>query len=224
MEIADPIAHPLQLATEPLVRGTALADLARLYDPDVMVVTAPTAPGPGVLRHAAALADGGPRQLKAEVPTPGGVPDPGALASLARHDADDADAWIAYLEEVATVFAHLLDAREVGVRQVVADGPHCPRFHVDQVLARGVLNVLGSCTEWLGEADVDRGLLGHAGGADDATSGLVRAWGRLGRAELGALTVFKGTAWPGAEERAVVHRSPPPNGERRVVLTLDWLD
>ena len=40
----------------------------------------------------------------------------------------------------------------------------------------------------------------------------------------GTLAVFKGTTWPGAADRAVVHRSPPPNGSRRVVLTLDWLE
>ena len=28
-------------------------------------------------------------------------------------------------------------------------------------------------------------------------------------AESGELAVFKGTAWPGAAERAIVHRSPP---------------
>ena len=71
---------------------------------------------------------------------------------------------------------------------------------------------------------VDRSRLGHAGGPDDGASGLVRCWDRLDRAETGSLTVFKGTAWPGAADRAVVHRSPPKDGQRRVLLTLDWLD
>ena len=205
-------------------RGSEPADLAMLYDPAVMLVTAPTLPSPGALRHAAALADAGVRQSKAEVSTPDGVPTAGALERLARRDGKYAQEWVAYIERVTGLFADLLDARVVGVRQVVSDGPHCPRFHVDQVPARGVLNVLGACTEWLDDADVDRSRLGHAGGADDATSGLRREGSVLGRAEHGRLAVFKGTTWPGAGESAVVHRSPPADGTRRLLLTLDWLE
>ncbi|MEM7517635.1 MAG: DUF1826 domain-containing protein [Planctomycetota bacterium] len=122
------------------------------------------------------------------------------------------------------LFADLLGARLVGVRQIVADGPHCSRFHVDRVLARGVLTVLGACTEWLGEDHLDRSRLGHSGGTDDATSGLVLNWSGLERGELGHLAVFKGTVWPEAAERAVVHRSPPADGQRRLILTLDCLE
>ena len=107
---------------------------------------------------------------------------------------------------------------------MVADRPHCPRFHVDRVAARGVLHVLGAPTEWLQEGAVDRARLGHAGGVDDASSGLVLDWGRLERAEPGTLAVFKGATWPGAEDRAVVHRSPPADGTRRVLVTLDWIE
>ena len=128
-----------------------------------------------------------------------------------------------YVEEVTEVFAQLLGAHAVGVRQIVSDGPHCPCFHVDRVPARGVLNILGACTEWLRDADVDRSRLRRAGGPEDATSGLVREGGILDRSEPRTLAVFKGTTWPGAEERAVVHRSPPPDGERRLLMTLDWL-
>ena len=207
-----------------VVRGIELIDLVRLYEPDVMLVVAPTSPSSGAMLHAHELAAAGPRQSQVEVSTPDEVPVPGVLDRLAAEGGEHADAWVAYLEEVTALFAHLVGARAVGVRQVVADGPHCPRFHVDRVPARGVLNVIGACTEWLDEADVDRSRLGHAGGGDDATSGLIRAGARIERAEAGTLAVFKGTAWPDAAERAVVHRSPPSDGTRRVVLTLDWLD
>ncbi len=208
----------------PVVLGTELADLALLYEPEVMLATAPTRPGPGARIHAEALADGDLDVSMVAVDTPHGTPEPGVLEQLRVGEGEDAREWVAYLEEVTGLFAHLLGARVVGVRQIVAEGPHCPRFHVDRVVARGVLTVVGACTEWLAEADIDRSRLGHAGGPDDATSGLVRDGSRLRRIDTGALAVFKGTDWAGAEERAVVHRSPPPNGSRRVLLTLDWLD
>jgi len=201
-----------------------LADLARLYDPDVMLVTAPMVPSPGARRHLETLATGELLQSRVEVPTPEWVPDSGVLGRLSSGEGEDARSWVSYVEEVTAVFAALLGAAAVGVRLVVSDGPHCPRFHVDRVLARGVLHLVGAPTEWLDEADIDRSRLGHAGGLDDRTSGLVRRWSHLRRAEPCELAVFKGTAWPGAKERAIVHRSPPADGCRRVLLTLDALD
>lgn len=211
-------------AAGPIIRAAHLADLTRLYDPEVMLVTAPLPPGKAALDHAEAMARAGPRSSTVQVATPDGDPVAGTLDQLALAEVPSAPAWSAYLEEVTGVFAELLGAHVVGVRQVVADGPHCPRFHVDRVVARGVVNVLGARTEWLDDRDADRTRLGHAGGPDDATSGLVRRWDRLGRAECGELAVFKGTASPRASERAIVHRSPPSDGSPRVVLTLDWME
>lgn len=213
-----------QGAQDTVVRGAELGDLARLYEPDIMLVTAPVPLSPEAEAHAAALVGSEPHSDQVEVHTGEGAQAADALLRLARGGDGSAEPYAAYLAEVVEVFASLLEARRVGVRQVVADGPHCPRFHVDQVVARGVLNVVGPSTEWLAEADVDRSRLGHAGGLDDATSGLVRSGAQLHRAELATLAVFKGSAWPGAEERAIVHRSPPADGSRRLVLTLDWMD
>lgn len=213
-----------QCAGEAILHGSGLADLAELYRPEVMLVSAPMEPGPAAQRHARAMALGPPQRTMVHARIEDGEPVPGALDELARGGGDDAQAWLAYVEDAVTVFADLLGAHLVGVRQIVADGPHCPRFHVDRVHVRGVLNVLGSCTEWVRESDLDRSQLGHAGGAEDSASGLVRRWDRLDRAAAGTLTLFKGTAWPGAAEEAVVHRSPPADGGRRLLLTLDWME
>ncbi|MEL6427608.1 MAG: DUF1826 domain-containing protein [Planctomycetota bacterium] len=207
-----------------VVRGEELADLAELYEPEVMLVSVPFTPSPGAQRHAEAMIAARAERLSVTARVDEGAISPDALAELAPNGTPDARAWLDYVAEATLVFADLLGADLVGVRQVVADGPHCPRFHVDRVHVRGVLNVLGSCTEWVDEADLDRTRLGHAGGADDAVSGLVRRWDQLRRAESGSLTLFKGTAWPGAAEHAVVHRSPPADGTRRVLLTLDWME
>lgn len=209
--------------SEAVWRAPEVSGLARIYDPEVMLAVAPVPCGAEALRHAWGLVEGDERRVLTDVDTPGGVPARGMLERLAIHDGPDARAWTSYVEEVTEVFAYLLDARSVGARLVVSDAPHCPRFHVDEVVARGVLTVIGAGTEWLTDEHLDRERLGHAGGPDDATSGLVRDWSRLQRAEPGELAVFKGAAWEGAAERAVVHRSPPADGARRVVLTLDWL-
>lgn len=212
-------------ACEAVLRARELADLAHLYDSRIMLALAPARPDAEALRHAATLVDAGERRARVEVDTPGGAPAPGVLDRLAIHDGPDAQAWTSYVEKITEIFACLLDAKTVGVRLVVSDGPHCPRFHVDQVVARGVLTVIGAGTEWLDDAHLDRSRLGHAGGpGGDDVSGLVRDWGQVRRAVPGELAVFKGAAWPGAAGRSVVHRSPPADGVRRVVLTLDWLD
>lgn len=207
----------------PVVRCREVSELALLYEPEVLLVTAGISTKPAACKHAAALAKAGERVSKAEAVCVDGEARSGSLDALTLKGAEGADAWAEYVGEVAGVFALLVGARVVGVRQVVADGPHCPRFHVDRVAVRGVLTVLGPGTEWLPNSDLERERLGHAGGDDDATSGLVKSWDRLEHAEPGSLAVFKGTAWPGIENRAVVHRSPPADGTRRVVLTLDWL-
>lgn len=207
-----------------VLRCAEISDLALLYEPEVLLVTAAMNPGREAFGHASALAEAGERTSTAEVVCCDGEAQGGTPGALALKGADGAQAWADYVGDVAGAFALLVGARLVGVRQVVADGPHCPRFHVDRVAVRGVLTVLGPGTEWLPNGDLDRGRLGHAGGDDDATSGLVRRWECLERAEPGSLAVFKGTAWPDIGDRAVVHRSPPASGTRRVVLTLDWLD
>jgi len=207
-----------------VVHAAEIVDLASIYDPGVMLAIARVPPSAGALRHAERLLDAGLRRSLEEVDTPEGVPARGALERLSVLDGPHAAAWMAYLEEVITIFAYLLRTRTVGVRLMVSDAPHCPRLHVDRVFARAVLTVVGAGTEWFADESLDRRRLGHAGGSDDATSGVVRDWGHLRTIEPGHLAVFKGTAWPGAEERAIVHRSPPADGDRRVVLTFDWLE
>lgn len=207
-----------------VLRAAELADLAHFHDAKTMLAIAPAPPSCDALRHASTLAAAGVRRSLAEVDTPSGIPVRGMLDRLAVLEGAHAPAWVSYLEEVTEVFAYLLDARSIGVRLLVSDAPHCPRFHVDQVAARAVVTVKGAGTEWFEDESLDRSRLGHAGGSDDATSGLVRDWKRLQRAEAGTLAVFKGTGWPGAAERAIVHRSPPADGKRRLLLTLDWLE
>ena len=58
---------------------------------------------------------------------------------------------------------------------------------------------------------------------EDTETSLAELVARL-QACIAYLDGFEPDEFDGAEERAIVHRSPPPYGERRVLLTLDWLD
>ena len=198
-----------------------VAELAELYDPRVMMVSLPMLPPTRAEAHARALVHSGPRQGTAELST--ATADPAQLLPLAERGAPHADAWAEFLTRAAIIFGDLLGARGVGVRQIVADEPHCSRFHVDQVAARGVLHVTGPTTEWLINGAADRARLGHRGGTDDMQAGVVRSWSGLRSTPPASLTVFKGAAWPGAEQAAVVHRSPASSGRRRLLVTLDAL-
>ena len=198
-----------------------VAELAELYDPRVMVVSLPMPPPTRAKAHARALVHSGPRQGTAELST--ATADPAQLLPLAERGAPHAEAWAQFLMRAAIIFGDLLGAGGVGVRQIVADEPHCSRFHVDQVAARGVLHVTGPTTEWLIDGAADRTRLGHRGGTDDMQAGVVRSWSGLRSTPPASLTVFKGAAWPGAEQAAVIHRSPASSGRRRLLVTLDAL-
>jgi hypothetical protein len=122
------------------------------------------------------------------------------------------------------VIADLAEAEMIGVRLARHDAAMCPRFHVDRVLVRLCTTYCGSGTEYLADADADRGRLGFAAGQPDETAGLLREGATIARASTGAVVVLKGEAWPGNAGRGAIHRSPATSGDApRLVLTLDAL-
>ena len=75
----------------------------------------------------------------------------------------------------------------------------------------------GVASEWLEEGGMDRRRLGEAQAEP-------RDGERIQRLEAGWVALAKGEKWPGNEGAGLIHRSPtPPPGERRLLLTLDWL-
>lgn len=132
---------------------------------------------------------------------------------LAHHAALVAD--VAYL---VRMFACLFDARRVGLRVRTLDKAMCPRWHVDQVPVRLITTYAGPGSEWLAEGNLPRRRLGHPG--CDEFNELPPA----GRMQPGEVGLLKGERWAGNEGRGIVHRSPQPSaGQRRLMLTLDWL-
>jgi len=144
-----------------------------------------------------------------------------ALPDFAGRDAVEAD--ILHLHEL---FVDLVGCPATGLRFEVLDRAMCPRFHVDNVGVRLLCTYRGPATEWIDDAHADRSKLkGGAHRPPDATSGLVRDWGRVERAEPFDVVLLKGGAWPGNELLGGIHRSPEVPVEQlpRVMVSLDAL-
>jgi len=130
--------------------------------------------------------------------------DAPALRGLAAAYADlqGYEGFICDVRWLVGAYACLLDARRVGLRLRALEGAMCPRFHVDHVPARLICTYAGPGREWLT--------------APDAV--------QVEQLSTGDVAVLKGERWLGNEGQGLVHRSPAvPAGQRRLMLTLDWM-
>lgn len=216
----------LAQAARETLRIDALADLARVYEPEVTTVVWRRALPPSL----GAWLDGLRRGTALQVVTRyrPGVDDPAALAPWldAHHPAALLQQWRDDLDLLAHVFADLFETSTLGLRLSTVT-THCQRFHVDRITARLVTTYAGPGTEWVDDADARRSLLGHAyQGAGDANDAIVPDPTRIHRLRPGEVGVLKGDAWPGREGRGCVHRSPPhrPGEAPRILLTLEALE
>jgi hypothetical protein len=141
-------------------------------------------------------------------------PDLAGLASGFR-DLEGYEGFIADLKWLVSAFACLLGAKRIGLRLRVLDKAMCPRFHVDHVPVRLITTYAGAGSEWLKEGTMDRQQLGQANAEPQ---------GQIQQLDSGAVALLKGEKWHGNEGFGLIHRSPQPAaGERRLILTLDWL-
>jgi hypothetical protein len=121
------------------------------------------------------------------------------------------------LQWLAEAFACLTGAKVIGLRLRSLERAMCPRFHVDHVALRLVTTYAGPASEWLEEWAMARSRLGDATAEPNSRA-------EIRRMGVGDVGLFKGEKWAGNQGGGVVHRSPaPPPGERRLLLTLDWL-
>ena len=128
-----------------------------------------------------------------------------------------AETLVADVAWLVRAYACLLDARRIGLRLRALDRAMCPRFHVDHVPLRLITTYAGVGSQWLGEGVMDRRGLGQPE-AEPTDEGLIE------RAAAGHVLLAKGENWLGNEGGGLIHRSPQPlAGERRLLLTLDWL-
>lgn len=126
-------------------------------------------------------------------------------------------AFLQDLSWLVSAYACLFDAKRIGLRLRILDKAMCPRFHVDHVPVRLITSYAGVGSEWLAEGGMARHRLGDPA-AEPSDTALIK------RAETGHVLLAKGEKWSGNEGGGLLHRSPqPPAGERRLLLTLDWL-
>lgn len=141
---------------------------------------------------------------------------PPRLEGLLREAADlhGYAGFVADVEWLVAAYTCLLGARRIGLRLRVLDGAMCPRFHVDHVPLRLLTTYSGAGSEWLEEGMIDRRRLLSAPPPVD----------NIQRLLTGEVALLKGEKWQGNEGRGLIHRSPlTPVGQRRLLLSLDWL-
>ncbi|MDD1003241.1 DUF1826 domain-containing protein [Pseudomonas sp. TNT2022 ID642] len=149
-----------------------------------------------------------------ELPDEDAEPDLSGLASGFR-DLEGYEGFIADLKWLVGAFACLLGAKRIGLRLRVLDKAMCPRFHVDHVPVRLITTYAGVGSQWLKEGAMDRSQLGQANAEPRAP---------IEQLSSGDVALLKGEKWHGNEGFGLIHRSPQPDaGERRLILTLDWL-
>lgn len=132
-------------------------------------------------------------------------------------DLEGYEGFIADVSWLVSAFACLLGAKRIGLRLRALDKAMCPRFHVDHVPVRLITTYAGIGSQWLKEGVMDRRKLGQAEAEPDVDS-------QIQQIDSGDVALLKGEKWHGNEGCGLIHRSPlPPAGERRLILTLDWL-
>jgi hypothetical protein len=149
-----------------------------------------------------------------------------AASTVFTRAADDAPAhWL--LEDIASLadeFGQLADCAEVRVRLTKVSDDGCAAFHVDRLPLRLLCTYAGKGAQWAAEADVRRAELGLCFcSAAEANAAIVPDAGSIRTMPTGAVAIFKGRLWPGAERRGLVHRSHPVccDEHARLRLTID---
>lgn len=133
------------------------------------------------------------------------------------HDLEGYEGFIADVRWLVSAYACLLGAKRIGLRLRALDKAMCPRFHVDHVPVRLITTYAGPGSQWLKEGKIERRLLGQLTAEPAENS-------QIEQINVGEVALLKGEKWQGNEGFGLVHRSPAvAQGERRLILTLDWL-
>ena len=133
------------------------------------------------------------------------------------HDLEGYEGFIADVGWLVSAYACLLGAKRIGLRLRALDKAMCPRFHVDHVPVRLITTYAGPGSQWLKEGLIERRRLGQLTSEPTENS-------KIEHRNVGEVALLKGEKWQGNEGFGLIHRSPAvKEGERRLILTLDWL-
>lgn len=197
-----------------------IADLARIYDPDInicMVERPNNEPAQRFVEHLLKRSQSFSLIENIEFAVFKFfelLPEAGHLPGYRDFCKD-----IAYL---CGLYRDLFDLERIGLRLRTLDHAMCPKFHFDSVTCRLVCTYGGMGTQWLEDAYVDRRKLGTgSGGLCDEESGLILDLDAVQTMPPYAIGLLKGSRWEGNELHGAVHRSPQITSPR-LLLTLDF--
>jgi hypothetical protein len=192
------------------IYADTMADLTAIFEPETQVCVHPRPRIPEIEGYLAEPALGSWRGLRqvanrrAEADwRPTGLPLPPGQGreALARD--------LLFLMEL---YADLLGCPRLGLRLESLDRAMCPGWHRDRTGIRLLCTYRGPGTEWLDDTHQDLEPL-NAPDRAEAT----------GRAKAFDIVLLKGTLWQGNGNWGAIHRSPEPDGARRVLFALDAL-
>lgn len=123
------------------------------------------------------------------------------------------------------MFCCLFDLHRAGLRLNTLNKAMCPKFHCDKIPCRLVTTYTGPATQWLFNESVNRSVLGvNSKQMPDNLVGVYSHEQDIQHLNQGDVALLKGENWHGNKGSGLVHRSPSvPKGEKRVILTLDFM-
>ncbi|GAB1256959.1 DUF1826 domain-containing protein [Aurantivibrio plasticivorans] len=207
---------------ESVIISSDLDELTRIYDPSCNLAVWLREENATVSEYTAFLVASGSQFQQFQKSIAISAVENELGKQLPEHPARD---WfIADLMQTIEMFACLFDLRSVGFRLTKLDCAMCPKFHVDRVPCRLLLNYCGGSTEWLPNHVVDRTKLGPASfGIPDEQPGLLSGKEMIQMIPTRAIALLKGESWEGNEGFGLVHRSPGATPDNpRLLLSLDF--
>jgi hypothetical protein len=205
-----PLDDMVGTLAEHVAIGSHASVLSRILSPRITLAVwrRPPPDGLGQILDGDALKDFvGLRVVAPAANLPNLLPDALAAAGVAVEAVGD---LVAEISDLGLGFAELTEQPEVDVRLECITGDACRKFHADWVTVRLITTYQGRGTEWL-ELEDAAALADGASIAQLPVRSLV----------AGDVALLKGRLW--ADDRALVHRSPPiaGTGERRLVLVIN---
>lgn len=203
----------LPVFNDAVQRAETLADLTRIFVPEIQVCVHSPPGSPDLLGALAGLRASVWSGLRAVVRLDAdGVPDIAALPLPPPLTHSALRRELAFLLEL---YGDLLGCEAIGLRVERLERAMCPGWHVDRTGIRLLCTWCGPGTEWLDDPRIDpRGLPGTAAGAP-----------ATGQAQPFDILLLKGSAWQGNAAGGAIHRSPQVDqgSGPRILVALDAL-
>lgn len=205
------------------IEGAQLDVLTDIYQENANIVIWKRSLADALIQAADSVLDTQPTLEKLMVLSPENAFD-NLLQTLGHSQA--AEVLSEDIAKLVDMFCCLFDVKRAALRLAVLDRAMCPRFHVDRVPCRLITTYQGVATEWLPHNIADRTKLGTGNmGKPDELSGLFDNTSDIEQLNSGDVALLKGELWDKNEGAGLIHRSPQlPNGNRRLLLTIDFID